>query len=191
MTTLDDVAWPRRTARLLIRRATEADAAVCWRYGQLPEVVEWETADVDEAAYTARFADPAKLPVRLVAERDGVVISDLMLKVGDAYAQPEVAEQAQGVQAEIGWTVDPAHQGQGFATEAAADMLAVAFDELGLRRVYAECFAENVPSWKVMEKAGMRRELASKRDALHRTRGWLDSYSYALLADEWADRTQT
>jgi hypothetical protein len=25
------------------------------------------------------------------------------------------------------------------------------------------------------------------RDALHRERGWLDGYTYALLADEWAD----
>lgn len=185
---LDDVSWPRRTDRLLIRRATEADAAACWHYNRHPDVTEWATADEGEAAFVARWTDPDRLPVRLVVELDDTIVGDLMLKVGDAYAQPEVAEQGKGVQAEIGWTVDPAHQGRGYATEAAVDLLAVAFDELGLRRVCAECFSDNVPSWRVMEKAGMRRELASEADALHRTRGWLGSYQYALLAEEWRAR---
>jgi len=42
-----------------------------------------------------------------------------------------------------------------------------------------------------MEKIGMRRELASKEEALHRTRGWLDGYGYALLADEWRARASS
>ena len=31
----------------------------------------------------------------------------------------------------------------------------------------------------------MRREYHSRRDGLHRTRGWLDGFEYAILADEW------
>jgi RimJ/RimL family protein N-acetyltransferase len=186
MPTLDDLVWPRRTERLLIRRAVAEDAPAAWAYNRLPAMVEWLTADEDEQAFTARWADPDRLPVRQVVERDGVVVGDLMLKVGDGLAQPEVAERARDVEAEIGWSIDPAHQGRGYATEAAADLLAIAFDELGLRRVVASCFAANVGSWRVMEKIGMRRELASKEEALHRTRGWLDGYQYALLATEWS-----
>ncbi|HEX7135160.1 MAG TPA: GNAT family protein [Iamia sp.] len=185
MPTLDDVTWPRRTARLLLRRGRADDAAAGWAYNRHPDVVDWLTADADEAAYTARWSDPDWLPVRLVVELDGTMIGDVMLKIGDALAQPEVVEQAKGVQAEIGWTVDPAHQGRGYGTEVAAELLVIAFEELGLRRVHASCFADNVASWRVMEKIGMRRELASKEEALHRTRGWLDGYEYALLATEW------
>ena len=31
----------------------------------------------------------------------------------------------------------------------------------------------------------MRREEYAVRDSLHRTRGWLDGMTYAILADEW------
>ena len=31
----------------------------------------------------------------------------------------------------------------------------------------------------------MRREEYAVQDSLHRTRGWLDGMTYALLADEW------
>jgi RimJ/RimL family protein N-acetyltransferase len=36
-----------------------------------------------------------------------------------------------------------------------------------------------------MERLGMRRELHSVKESLHRTKGWLDGLSYALLAEEW------
>ena len=36
-----------------------------------------------------------------------------------------------------------------------------------------------------MERIGMRREAYTIGDGLHRELGWLDGYSYALLASEW------
>jgi hypothetical protein len=35
----------------------------------------------------------------------------------------------------------------------------------------------------------MRRESHAIKDSLHRDRGWLDGYTYALLAEEWAPET--
>ncbi|MDQ4114774.1 MAG: GNAT family N-acetyltransferase, partial [Actinomycetota bacterium] len=102
--------------------------------------------------------------------------------------QTEVREHANGTQAELGWTIDPAHQGNGYATEAVRAVLDVCFGPLGLRRVVAECFADNEASWRLMERLGMRRESHTVKDSLHRTRGWLDGLSYALLAEEWALR---
>jgi hypothetical protein len=37
-----------------------------------------------------------------------------------------------------------------------------------------------------MERVGMRRELYTVRDSLHRSEGWVDGMGYALLAEEWA-----
>jgi RimJ/RimL family protein N-acetyltransferase len=70
-------------------------------------------------------------------------------------------------------------------TEALEEVLRICFDELGVRRVKAECFAFNEPSWRLMERVGMRREAHTVQDSMHRDLGWIDGYSYAILADEW------
>ena len=98
-----------------------------------------------------------------------------------------MADRARGVQAEIGWVLAPGHEGSGYATEAVRELLRICFEDLGLRRVFAQCFADNVPSWRLMERVGMRRE--STRSASRCTAGeWLDGLRYALLAEEWRSR---
>jgi RimJ/RimL family protein N-acetyltransferase len=108
-----------------------------------------------------------------------------MLRVEDAWAQAEVADQARGVQAELGWVLHPDHAGNGYATEAVRGLIRLCFEDLGLRRVTANCFADNVASWRIMERLGMRRETYTVRESLHRTGDWLDGMGYALLAEEW------
>lgn len=56
---------------------------------------------------------------------------------------------------EIGYEIGPEHQGQGFATEAAAAMVAAAF-EAGAKAVIAHSLAETNASNGVMKKLGMR-----------------------------------
>ncbi len=183
---LSAVAWPMRTERLTFRPATEDDVAAAWAFRRLPEVQEWmTTADTDRVTFARRFVDPDRLSKTLAIELDGVLIGDLMLAVGDAWAQAEVRDRASGVQAEIGWCLSPEHQGRGYATEAVRELLRICFEELGLRRVVAMCFADNVPSWRLMERLGMRREEYAVRDSLHRSGEWLDGMTYALLVDEW------
>jgi RimJ/RimL family protein N-acetyltransferase len=184
--TLDSVDWPVRTERLLIRRATTADVEPTWLYRRQEAVSRWMTAastELDE--YRVRWAKPERLDKTLVFESDGAIIGDLMLAPEDAWAQAEVQELAKGVHAEIGWCLDPAYGGRGLATEAVSALMALAFDELRLRRLTANCFADNEPSWRLMERVGMRREAHTVRDSLHRSGEWLDGMTYALLAEEW------
>ena len=180
------MSWPLRTDRLSIRPVTVDDADALWRYRQLPEVYDWiTTAPEDHEAFIAYLADPVRLERTLVVEHEGVVVGDLYLHVEDAWAQAEVRAQAAGVQAEIGWAFDPAYGGRGLATEAVTALVTACFGAMGLRRVIANCYASNTPSWRLMERLGMRRESHSVADALHRSGQWLDGYSYALLAEEW------
>lgn len=86
---------------------------------------------------------------------------------------------------EIGWVLHPRYHGQGYTTEAAAALLRYGFESLRVHRVIATCQPENTPSWRVMEKLGMRRE-GHLRQCIQRDDGtWWDEYFYALLADEW------
>lgn len=184
--TLDDVTWPLRTERLLIRRAAPSDADVVWSYRHLEQVARFMTAlpgPVEE--YRESFTEPDRLGRTLVVQVGEVVIGDLMVRLQDAWSQAEVAEQAKGTQAEIGWAFDPAHQGNGYATEAARELLRLCFEDLGLHRVEALCFAANESSWRLMERIGMRREIHTIGESLHRSGEWMDGLGYAILADEW------
>ena len=123
-----------------------------------------------------------------MVERDGEIIGDLMLRSGDGWGQREVKDQAVAVQAELGWTFAPEVGGKGYATEAVAALIGVCFEHLDKHRVEAGAFAANEPSWRLMERVGMRRESYSVKDSLHRDLGWVDGVLYAILAEEWRDR---
>jgi RimJ/RimL family protein N-acetyltransferase len=180
---LADIAWPVSTARLMLRRATAADADVVLSYRRLPSVSEW-IGDPPED-FHARFVAPERLEVLLLIERAGGVIGDLMIKIEDAWAPARMISRARGVEAELGWSLRPEETGLGYATEAVQAALQICFEGLGLRRVTATCFTTNVASYRLMERVGMRREAHLVQHALHPTGEWLDGYSYGLLADEW------
>lgn len=181
-----DVDWPVETEHLVLRPATLDDLAATWAIRRLDAVSRWLTrAPQSFQEYQEQFTEPGSLAKTLVITLDGTVIGDLMIAIGDAWAQGEVIDAARAVQADLGWTLHPDHTGRGFATEALEAVLRICFDQLDLRRVTADCFAANERSWRLMERIGMRRETHSVRDSLHRSGAWLDGYGYALLADEW------
>ena len=183
---LDAITWPVRTDRLMLRPATLDDLEATWSFRRLDDVSRWLTrAPATIAEYRTHFEDAASLAKTIVVELDGDVIGDLMLEVEDAWSQAEVAEQARGVQAELGWVLHPDHAGHGYATEAVRELIRLCFEDLGLRRVTANCFAANVTSRRLMERLGMRREVHTVRESLHRSGDWLDGMGYALLAEEW------
>ena len=81
----------------------------------------------------------------------------------------------------------PAYQGKGLATEAAEVVLGLGFDRLGLHRMIGRCDALNLPSARVMERLGMRREAHFIQNIWFKGK-WGDEYLYAMLQDEWTMR---
>lgn len=185
-----------RTERLQIRPMTEADIDAMWEWRRLPEVNRWlglapETLEAFQERYRAPERLTAMYLVELLPGPDAETltpIGDIMIKVGDGWAQLEVADEAKNVEAELGWVLDPAFTRRGYATEAIRAVIDVCFGTLGLRRVHAGCFADNEPSWRLMERIGMRREEFSRKTALHRSGEWLDGMNYGVLAEEWGRR---
>ena len=182
----DQLDSPVRTSRLMMRPATAADGETTWQYRRLASVAEWMTsASIDRAEYVTKVVKPDRLAKTLIFCRAGVVIGDLMLAVEDAWSQSEASHQAKAVQAELGSALHPEHEGHGYATEAVRGLIRISVEERPLRRVTVNCFAGNEPSWRLMEQVGKRRELHGVRSSLHRSGGWVDDFSYALLAEEW------
>ncbi|MFD9389581.1 GNAT family N-acetyltransferase [Streptomyces sp. NPDC060000] len=109
------------------------------------------------------------------ADEPGVV-GEVVLTLSSAHAR----------QAEIGWILNPQYAGHGYATEAARALVSLAFDQLGVHRVFARLDVLNTASVRVCERLGMRREAHLVDNDLDGDR-WGSEYIYAMLAHEWKD----
>lgn len=90
---------------------------------------------------------------------------------------------------EIGWVFNKDYYNRGYASEAARALLKFGFEELKLHRIIATCQPENPPSYRVMEKIGMRREGYFQKCIPHGD-GWWDEYYYAILEEEWENNSR-
>src|SRR5262249_31753424 len=126
-----------RTERLVLRPFRRGDEAAVLAYRRRAEVCRYIPADpLTEATAPAFIADRAT-PTRIEADGDrlvfavdldGLVIGDVLVRTGPAADR----------QAEVGWVFNPDFHGQGYATEAARELVRLSFDELGMHRVWAQ-----------------------------------------------------
>lgn len=177
--------WPMRIDSLLLRDVREADLPQLLQFRNDPDVNRFmlHTAVDPEAFRRDWLAVPAsQTDFSCVGETEDGVAAIGLLDVVDGMGQPGKPRRTEAV---IGYIVDPRFAGRGIATRVTGGLLAAAFDHLGLRRVTAGCFADNAGSVRVLEKVGMRREQHGIEDSWHAELGWVDGYTYGILATEW------
>jgi RimJ/RimL family protein N-acetyltransferase len=178
------------TDRLELRPVRDEDVDRILEYRNLPEVSRWLLrTEVDPVSFRAAWRRAAANPDdhSVAAVLDGVVIGTVSLEVVDGMGQPGMPTRTE---AELGYIFDPAYAGRGYATEAVTAMVTHAFDRLGVRRITAGCFADNLASVRILEKVGMRREQHGIGDSWHADLGWVDGYTYGLLAQSWHARVE-
>jgi len=95
-----------------------------------------------------------------------------------------ISKNIDNKQGTIGWLLGNKFQGQGFASEAARALLTFGFDALGLHRISAGTSRDNIRSWLLMERIGMRREAHFKQSE-YVNGEWQDEFIYGILAEEW------
>jgi [ribosomal protein S5]-alanine N-acetyltransferase len=87
-------------------------------------------------------------------------------------------------QAEMGFWIGVEWWGNGYAAEAAKTVIAYAFQELKLNRIYAHHMVRNPASGRVLEKIGMKQEGLLRQ----RVRKWgvfEDVVLMAIIQDDW------
>ena len=89
--------------------------------------------------------------------------------------------------AELGYWIAVPEWGRGYCTEAAAEMLRYAFEDLALHRVMARHFRGNPASGRVMQKIGMQYE-GRMREHFWRWDHPHDIELYGLLRPDWLAR---
>ena len=178
------------TNRLLLRPYQETDWAAAHAYGVIPEVsqfMEWgPNTEEDTRAFIERCVAAAQEP-----EARGFFFAIVLTSEGTMISGCDIGPTNRSHEFSIGYCLHPDYWGHGYTTEAAGCLLRLGFEGLGLRRITSECDPDNVGSWRVMEKIGMRRE-AQEREAVWFKDRWHDWLRYAILDHEWkrqAERT--
>lgn len=165
------------TERLIIKKFTENDWLDVHAYTSMADVMEYIPEGVFSKEEARKFVqehtgeEAEQFPVRIKGEETVIGHITFFNYFGDHTY-------------EIGWVFHPGYFNRGYATEAARAVLDYGFTKMKLHRIIATCQPENIPSCRVMEKIGMRREGYFKKCIPHGS-GWWDEYYYAVLAEEW------
>lgn len=135
------------TDRLVLRAVREDDAPAVQRLLSVPGIAphvlsfSYPFPEGSALAWIRRDAARAQWSITLPG-------NDIIGAIGIAY-------HGDGSEAHIGYWVAVHVWNRGYATEAAREAIAYGLDHLGMRRIEAMCFPDNVASTRVPEKAGM------------------------------------
>ncbi|MDR3311146.1 MAG: GNAT family N-acetyltransferase [Oscillospiraceae bacterium] len=150
------------TPRLRLRKFRESDFAAVHSWASDQENLRYMLFDPHTADDTRGFirfaiaaaeAAPCVNAQYIIEARDsGAVAGGAGLSLSDDMDGGGITQPI----FELGWILLRGAQGLGFATEAACELTRFAFDEQHAATVTATCDAENVRSYRVMERLGMR-----------------------------------
>jgi RimJ/RimL family protein N-acetyltransferase len=176
--------YPLRTRRLLLRPYVADDLDALHDIERRAETARYLYNEPLTREATRAVLERRRAMTAIDDEHDLVLVLVLPMSrhvVGHATLQRVSREHRQG---EVGYVLHPDHQGHGYASEAAALMMRLGFEELRLHRIVGRLDARNAPSARVLERLGMRRE-AHLHENEFVNGEWVDELVYAILADEW------
>lgn len=165
------------TERCLIRPFIEDDWQDVYAYTSDLAVMKYMPEGVFSREEAQEFVKNNRLKT---AKNFAVLLKEDHTCIGHIVFHPYFGEHTY----EIGWVFNSAYQNKGYASEAAFAVLHHGFHTMNLHRIIATCQPENVPSWSVMEKMGMRREGYFKK-CIPQGNEWWDEFYYAILREEW------
>jgi len=179
------------TDRLIVRRFEQRDVADILEYSQHKPSDEHRRRNVDWEL-TEESVHEWWMPMATMKPEEAINWLSLVVELkAEGRVIGNVGFNAKRIdnsfQGQIGWILGKAHEGNGYATEAATALLDYLFRLVGFHRVYSMTSPDNRRSWQLMERLGMRREAHFVKNCYHDA-GWTDEYVYAVLAEEWAER---
>jgi RimJ/RimL family protein N-acetyltransferase len=178
--------YPVLSERLALRPLGPNDIEALVAYRSRPDVCRYVPFEpMDATVVGERLAGPWSRTT-LDDEGQGLTLGVELMDGGHLVGDVLLAfDSRQHRSGEIGYVLHPGFSGHGYATEAVRTLLHLAFDELGLHRVTARVDARNLPSARLAERLGMRREAHLIENEWFKG-GWSDEFDFALLEQEWS-----
>jgi ribosomal-protein-alanine N-acetyltransferase len=178
------------TPRLALRELRDSDFERIHAYASDHEVVrylDWGPSSVADTTQFLALARDARTTTPRTAYHLAIALRTDDRAIGSCRIE---IRDAAGQTGDLGYVLDKAHWGRGYATEAGRALLVFGFERLGLHRIWARCDARNAASARVLEKLGMEREGRLRHD-VRRKGEWHDSYLYAILEPDWRNLRKT
>lgn len=172
------------TSRLHLREFVEDDWRAVMAYQSDPRYLryyEWESRDEQEVKEFMQMFFDQQIQNPRIKFQLAVTLRETGELIGNRGIRKKSPESPEG---DIGYEFSPEHWGQGYATETAREIVRFGFETLKLHRIWSWCVADNVGSWRVMEKVGMHREGHLRENEFYKDRWW-DTFMYAILENEW------
>jgi aminoglycoside 6'-N-acetyltransferase len=179
---------PILTDRLSLRPFRDDDLDALHEIRSIPQVLRFTYWPVQTRERTRAVIEHRQQMNHLTREGDVLVLAVETLQthrlIGDVDLTWTSVEHRQG---EVGVMLHPDGQGKGYAVEALAGLLRLAFEDLDLHRVVGRTDARNSAAAACMRRLGMRQEAHFHHPGFVDGE-WYDELVFALLADEWARR---
>lgn len=176
------------TRRLILRPLTMADDEAIYAYGKDPEVTKYVLFETHASIEDSRIFISSVLDSYANATEPStlaIVIKSENLLIGTiGYLNWEKIHK----RIEIGYASAREHWNKGYTTEAAQALVDHLFRTTDLVRIEARCEPENIGSWQVMEKIGMRCEGILRKHVFANGRH-RDMKLYSILRDDWLLRS--
>ena len=173
-----------QTERLILRRWEESDAEELFKYASDPDVgpiAGWPTHQcADESLHVIRTVLNRKEAYAVCLKTDGKAIGAIELKLNGHTDMTEREDEC-----ELGYWLGKPFWGQGIMPEAAGEMLRHAFEDVGMKKVWAGYYEGNSKSKRVQEKVGFRPQWKSEDvdvPLMHEKR---TGYVRAVTKDQW------
>lgn len=177
---------PIKTERLLIRPLRSDDIPSIFSYRSKPEVSRFQNWVPETIEDAKDFIEPLlriQMPTPGMWFQLGICLSHSEELIGDCGIH--LLESAPR-HAEIGMSLDPKYQKQGYAIEAFNSILSYLFKQLDIHRVIGSVDPRNSSSVSLSKRVGMRQE-AHFIQSYWSKGEWTDDLVFALLKSEWSE----
>ncbi|MCO6501877.1 MAG: N-acetyltransferase [Acidimicrobiales bacterium] len=180
---------PIHTDRLVIRAFEPADLGTFHSRRNDPRVARWQDWEFPFPMERAREAIHSIIALGkpTVGEWWNATVT---LPDGPPVGDLGVSLSWEGRTAEVGYSFDPEHWGQGYATEALSALVAYLFDDLDVTRVFGMLDPANVASARLLERTGFLYEGRTK-SSYWKAGEVSDDVIYGMTRsdwEEWVDR---
>jgi RimJ/RimL family protein N-acetyltransferase len=178
------------TERLILRRWTEDDAEDLFQYARDPDIgpiAGWPPhQNVEESLEVIRNVLSGAECYAICLKTDGKAIGAIELRLAGNADLTDKEDEC-----ELGYWIGKPFWGHGYMPEAAREMLRHAFEDCGMKKVWAGYYEGNTKSKRVQEKVGFKYQWTSEGVEVPLMHEERTGHVNLMTREDWMEMTKS